>query len=53
MLKKLEKNKEISQDDEKRGHDEMQKLRGMAARGIEISAQDVPTARAIPLEELG
>jgi PTS system mannose-specific IIB component/fructoselysine and glucoselysine-specific PTS system IIB component len=33
--------------------DELQKLRGMAARGIEITAQDVPTARAIPLEELG
>ena len=32
--------------------DELQKLRGMAARGIEITAQDVPTARAVPLEEL-
>jgi ribosome recycling factor len=26
LLKKMEKEKEVSQDDEKRGHDEMQKL---------------------------
>jgi len=30
---------------------EANKLRQLAARGIEISAQDVPTARAVPLEE--
>lgn len=27
-------------------------LRAMAARGVEVTAQDVPAARAIPLEEL-
>ena len=30
---------------------EAAKLRQLAARGIEITAQDVPTARAVPLEE--
>jgi len=30
---------------------EANKLRQLAARGIEITAQDVPTARAVPLEE--
>src|SRR2546425_5813147 len=30
---------------------EANKLRQLAAHGIEITAQDVPTARAVPLEE--
>jgi len=30
---------------------EAMKLRQLAARGIEVTAQDVPTARAVPLEE--
>ena len=32
--------------------DEETTLRGMAAQGVEISAQDVPAARAVPLESL-
>lgn len=32
--------------------DEVQGLRRIAAHGVEVTAQDVPTARAIPLEEL-
>ena len=31
---------------------ELEQLRDLSARGIEITAQDVPTARAIALEEL-
>lgn len=31
--------------------DEVQKLRGLAASGVEVSAQDVPTARPVPLSE--
>lgn len=31
--------------------EEAAKLRNLAARGIEITAQDVPTARPVPLEE--
>jgi mannose/fructose/N-acetylgalactosamine-specific phosphotransferase system component IIB len=31
--------------------DEVQKLRGLAASGVEVSAQDVPTARPVPLAE--
>jgi len=31
--------------------DEAAKLRALAARGVEISAQDVPTARPVPLAE--
>ena len=31
--------------------DELSTLRGLAARGVEIVAQDVPTARAVPLAE--
>jgi PTS system mannose-specific IIB component/fructoselysine and glucoselysine-specific PTS system IIB component len=31
--------------------DEAAKLRGLAARGVEITAQDVPTARPIPVGE--
>ena len=30
---------------------EAEQLKGLAARGIEITAQDVPTARAVPLAE--
>ena len=30
---------------------EAAKLRALAAQGVEITAQDVPTARAVPLEE--
>ena len=32
--------------------DEERALRELAARGIEISAQDVPSARAVPLDDL-
>ncbi|HET9011104.1 MAG TPA: PTS sugar transporter subunit IIB [Gemmatimonadaceae bacterium] len=32
--------------------DEQQALRGLAERGAVVTAQDVPAARAIPLEEL-
>jgi PTS system mannose-specific IIB component/fructoselysine and glucoselysine-specific PTS system IIB component len=31
---------------------EAEQLRGLAARGVEITAQDVPTARPVPLAEL-
>jgi mannose/fructose/N-acetylgalactosamine-specific phosphotransferase system component IIB len=31
--------------------EEAAKLRQLAARGIEVTAQDVPTARAIPVGE--
>ena len=31
--------------------DEAKQLRSLASRGIEVTAQDVPTARAVPLEE--
>ena len=31
--------------------DELAKLRGLAAQGVEVAAQDVPTARAVPLLE--
>jgi PTS system mannose-specific IIB component/fructoselysine and glucoselysine-specific PTS system IIB component len=31
--------------------DEVQKLRGLAASGVEVSAQDVPSARPVPLAE--
>jgi PTS system mannose-specific IIB component/fructoselysine and glucoselysine-specific PTS system IIB component len=31
--------------------DEANKLRELAARGVDVTAQDVPTARAIPLRE--
>lgn len=31
--------------------DEAAKLRGLAARGVEVTAQDVPTARAVPIGE--
>jgi len=30
---------------------EAEQLRRLAARGVEITAQDVPTARAVPLQE--
>jgi mannose/fructose/N-acetylgalactosamine-specific phosphotransferase system component IIB len=30
---------------------EAAKLRELAAQGVEVTAQDVPTARAVPLEE--
>jgi PTS system mannose-specific IIB component/fructoselysine and glucoselysine-specific PTS system IIB component len=30
---------------------EVDQLRRLAARGIEVTAQDVPTARAVPLTE--
>ncbi len=30
---------------------EVEELRRLAARGVEITAQDVPTARAVPLQE--
>jgi len=32
--------------------DELARLRALAAQGIEVTAQDVPTARPVPLEEL-
>lgn len=32
--------------------DEEQELRGLAARGVSVSAQDVPGARPVPLSEL-
>ncbi|MFQ5703131.1 MAG: PTS sugar transporter subunit IIB [Gemmatimonadales bacterium] len=32
--------------------DELETLRAMSARGIEVTAQDVPTARAVPLVEI-
>ncbi len=31
--------------------DEAKKLRALAARGVDVTAQDVPTARAVPLGE--
>jgi mannose/fructose/N-acetylgalactosamine-specific phosphotransferase system component IIB len=31
--------------------DELAKLRALAAKGVEVAAQDVPTARAVPLTE--
>ena len=31
--------------------DEAAKLRGLAARGVEVTAQDVPTARPVPVGE--
>jgi len=31
--------------------DEARKLRALAARGVEVTAQDVPTARAVPVGE--
>jgi PTS system mannose-specific IIB component/fructoselysine and glucoselysine-specific PTS system IIB component len=31
--------------------DEAKKLRALAARGVEVTAQDVPTARAVPVGE--
>ena len=31
--------------------EELAKLRGLAAQGVEVAAQDVPTARAVPLAE--
>jgi len=31
--------------------DEAAKLRGLAARGVDVTAQDVPTARAVPIGE--
>jgi PTS system mannose-specific IIB component/fructoselysine and glucoselysine-specific PTS system IIB component len=31
--------------------DEARKLRALAARGVEVTAQDVPTARAVPIGE--
>ncbi len=31
--------------------DELAQLRGLASRGIDVAAQDVPTARAVPLAE--
>jgi mannose/fructose/N-acetylgalactosamine-specific phosphotransferase system component IIB len=31
--------------------DEATKLRQLAARGVEVTAQDVPTARAVPVAE--
>ena len=47
MLKKLEKDKEISQDDERRGHDEMQKLHdhyiGLINKALETKEKDLMT----------
>ena len=47
MLKKLEKDKEISQDDERRGHDEMQKLHdhyiGLINKALETKEKDLLT----------
>jgi PTS system mannose-specific IIB component/fructoselysine and glucoselysine-specific PTS system IIB component len=31
--------------------DEARKLRALAARGVDVTAQDVPTARAVPITE--
>lgn len=31
--------------------DEAKKLRALAARGVDVTAQDVPTARAVPITE--
>ncbi len=46
-LKKLEKEKEISEDDERRGHDEVQKLHdhyiGQIAEALEHKEQDILT----------
>ena len=46
-LKKLEKDKEISQDDERRGHDEMQKLHdhyiGLINKALETKEKDLMT----------
>lgn len=33
--------------------DELGKLKALVARGVEVNAQDVPTARAVPFSELG
>lgn len=33
--------------------EELAMLQRMAARGLEVSAQDVPTSRAVPLKDLG
>jgi len=47
ILKKLEKDKEISQDDERRGHDEMQKLHdhyiGLINKALETKEKDLMT----------
>jgi ribosome recycling factor len=47
MLKKLEKDKAISQDDERRGHDEMQKLHdhyiGLINKALETKEKDLLT----------
>jgi ribosome recycling factor len=47
MLKKLEKDKAISQDDERRGHDEMQKLHdhyiGLINKALETKEKDLMT----------
>jgi ribosome recycling factor len=47
MLKKMEKDKEISQDDERRGHDEMQKLHdhyiGLINKALETKEKDLMT----------
>lgn len=32
--------------------DEEQELRGLASKGLEVTAQDVPAARPVPLDEL-
>jgi ribosome recycling factor len=46
-LKKLEKDKEISQDDERRGHDDMQKLHdhyiGLVNKALETKEKDLMT----------
>jgi ribosome recycling factor len=46
-LKKLEKDKELSQDDERRGHDEMQKLHdhyiGLVNKALETKEKDLMT----------
>ena len=46
-LKKLEKDKEISQDDERRGHDEMQKLHdqyiGLVNKALDTKEKDLMT----------
>ncbi len=46
-MKKLEKDKEISQDDERRGHDEMQKLHdhyiGLVNKALETKEKDLLT----------
>jgi ribosome recycling factor len=47
VLKKLEKDKEISQDEERRGHDEMQKLHdhyiGLVNKALETKEKDLMT----------